>query len=134
VNPSPSVNLPDFRRKFDSAQTPLVAQNALGVQPGVHVQVVDTNRTAIVKLKTATAALNFPEIAAAGTEVLTIAVTGAATGDAVHIGVPTAAINAGVIYWGYVSAADTVTVVANNITAGPINPASGTFRAVVMGF
>jgi hypothetical protein len=129
-----SLNLPDFRRKFDTAQTPLVAQNALLLQPGVHVQTVDSNRTAIVKLKTATAALNFPSIAAAGTQVLTITVTGAATGDAVHIGVPTAAINAGVIYWGYVSAANTVTVVANNITAGAIDPASGTFRAVVMGF
>jgi hypothetical protein len=129
-----SINLPDFRRKFDTAQTPLVAQNALYLQPGVHVQAVDSNRTAIVKLKTGTAAINFASIAAAGTQTGTITVTGAVAGDAVFIGVPTAAINAGVIYWGYVSAANTVTVVANNITAGPIDPGNATFRAVVMGF
>jgi hypothetical protein len=33
--------LPDFRRKMDSAPTPMVAQNALGLQIGVHVQAYD---------------------------------------------------------------------------------------------
>lgn len=80
---------------------------------------------------TATADLNFGSINAAASEDLTIPVTGAVVGDAVHLGLP-AAPTAGIIYQGFVSAANTVTVRATNITGSPINPALQTFRAMVI--
>jgi len=77
------------------------------------------------------ATLDFPSISAQSTQSLTITVTGATTGKPVFIGVPTAAITAGVTFFGYVSASNTVTVVATNATGGSLNPASGTFTALV---
>lgn len=67
------------------------------------------------------ASLNFPEVAAADQEELTIAVTGAAVGDAVALA-PPAALEAGLVATGRVSAANTVTVRLSNITAAPIDP------------
>ena len=80
----------------------------------------------------ATATLNFASIAAGASADLTVTVTGAVVGDAVHLGLP-AAINAGLTFTAFVSAANTVTVRATNVTGGAIDPASATFRAVVMG-
>jgi len=81
---------------------------------------------------TATSTINFTEIAANTTaDSSGITVTGAAVGDAVMVGVP-AAIEAGLVVTGYVSAADTVKVRAANVTAAPIDPASGSFRVVVV--
>lgn len=78
----------------------------------------------------ANAALDFPSIAAAASADLTIAVPGAAVGDSVELGLP-AAPTAGLIFQGFVSAADTVTVRATNITAGAVDAASATYRATV---
>lgn len=88
------------------------------------------------KVKTGTAALNYAEIAAQtataiATETLTVAVTGAAVGDSVAVG-PPAALEAGLIWHAWVSAADTVSIRVGNITAAPINPASATWRATVI--
>jgi hypothetical protein len=47
------------------------------------------------------------------------------------VGVP-ATIASGLVVTGYVSAADTVKVRAANVTASPIDPASGSFRVVVV--
>ena len=78
---------------------------------------------------TNTATLDFPSVAAASHEDLTITVTGAGLSDSVILGyTPTT----GIIYTGFVSSADTVTVRATNITAGAVDPASGTFRATVL--
>lgn len=82
-------------------------------------------------LLTATDTLDFAEIAAAGSAALTITVTGAAVGDAVALGLP-AAIESGLVFNGFVSAADTVTVRATNITAAPIDAASAAFTATVI--
>jgi spore maturation protein SpmB len=60
----------------------------------------------------------------------TITVTGAAAGDVVLLGTPAPA--AGIAYDAWVSGANTVTVRARNITAGAVDPASGTFRATVV--
>jgi len=84
-------------------------------------------------IKTATATLNFAEIAAGASEDLTITITGAAANYSVSLGLPTAP-EAGIVFTAFVSAADTVTVRATNITTGAINPASATFRATVIGF
>jgi len=78
----------------------------------------------------ATAALDFPAINAAASADLTIAVPGAAVGDSVAIGLP-AAPAAGLVFFGFVSAANTVTVRAMNITVAPVDAVSATFRATV---
>jgi predicted RecA/RadA family phage recombinase len=80
---------------------------------------------------TATQALDFPSIAAAASADLTVAVAGAVVGDAVLLGRP-AAPTAGLIFQAFVSAADTVTVRATNITAGAVDAASQTFRVTVL--
>ncbi len=81
---------------------------------------------------TATSTINFAELLANTTaDSSGITVTGAAVGDAVMVGVP-AAIESGLVVTGYVSAADTVKVRAANVTASPINPASGSFTVVVI--
>lgn len=78
----------------------------------------------------ATAALDFASIAAAGTGDLTITVPGAAVGDAVSLGLPAAA-TVGLVFQAFVSAADTVNVRAMNITAGAVDAVSATYRATV---
>lgn len=79
---------------------------------------------------TATAALDFAAIAAAGSADLAIAVAGAAVGDAVSLGLP-AAPTAGLVFQAFVSAAGTVTVRAMNITAGAVDAAAATYRVTV---
>lgn len=78
-----------------------------------------------------TATLDFASINAAAYEDLTITVTGAQTGDGVILCLP-AAPDAGIVFQAFVSASNTVTVRATNITGSPINPASGTFQAIVL--
>src|SRR6185369_2479694 len=81
----------------------------------------------------ATATLNFPSTAASTSSDLTITVTGAADGDAVFIGVPNGSIVANSIFTAWVSASNTVKIRFSNLdilNAG--DPASGTFRAVVI--
>lgn len=89
--------------------------------------------TTLLRLLSAAATLNFPSIAAGASSDLAITVTGAVVGDSVTLGLP-AAPAAGVILQGFVSAADTVTVRATNVTAAAIDPASATYRATVQGF
>lgn len=79
---------------------------------------------------TATATLDFGSIAAAASEDLTVTVTGAVVGYSVSVGLP-AAPAAGIVWDAFVSAADTVTIRATNITAGAVDPASATYRATV---
>jgi hypothetical protein len=79
---------------------------------------------------TVAAALDFASIAAAASADLTIAVPGAAVGDAVSLGLP-AAPTAGLVFNAFVSAVNTVTVRATNISAAPVDAASATYRATV---
>ena len=81
---------------------------------------------------TNTATLDFGSVSAQSFADLTITVTGAATGDAVALGTPTEAVTAGIAYTAWVSATNTVTVRAHNYTAGPLDPASGVFRATII--
>lgn len=94
--------------------------------------VVKANGVTVSTRLTNTAALDFGSINAQSFADLTITVTGAATGDAVALGTPTAAITAGIAFTAWVSATDTVTVRAHNYTAGALDPASGTFRATII--
>lgn len=77
------------------------------------------------------AALDFASIAAAASADLTIAVPGAAVGESVSLGLPVAP-QAGLIFQAFVSAAGVVTVRATNITAGPVDAASATYRVTVL--
>jgi hypothetical protein len=52
-------------------------------------------------------------------------------GDVVVVG-PPATVASGLVVTGYVSAADTVKVRVANVTASPIDPASGSFRVTVL--
>lgn len=74
--------------------------------------------------------LDFPSIAASGSEDLTIAVQGASVGDAVSLGLPSAP-SAGIIYQAWASAIDMVSVRATNITAGAIDPVVAGFRVTI---
>lgn len=100
-----------------------------GIVVGVEadgVWVAEMKRTNL----SATADLDFAAIAAAASADLTIAVPGAAVGDSVSLGLP-AAPAAGLIFNGFVSAANVVTVRASNITALGVDAASATYRATV---
>jgi len=77
-----------------------------------------------------TAALDFPSISAQSQQALTVTVTGARTGDAICV-TPTSDVS-GVIFTGVVTAANTVTVYAKNFTSGAVNPASQSYRIVVI--
>lgn len=79
---------------------------------------------------TAAATLDFGSINAAASADLTVAVPGAAVGNAVSLGLP-AAPTAGIVFQAFVSAADTVTVRATNITGAPVDPTSASYRATV---
>lgn len=79
---------------------------------------------------TETATLDFGSIAAAASEDLTITVSGAVVGYSTTHGLP-AAPAAGITWDSFVSAADTVTIRATNITASAVDPASATYRATV---
>lgn len=77
------------------------------------------------------ATLDFPSIAAAASADLTITVTGAAVGDMVALARP-AAPAAGLVFQAFVSAANTVTVRATNITAAAVDAASATYTVAVI--
>ena len=78
----------------------------------------------------ASAALNFASIAAAASEDLTITLAGASVNNVVSLGLP-AAPAAGLVFNAFVSAANTVTVRASNITGVAVDAASATYSVVV---
>ena len=112
--------------KTDQAGTLSAAGTIVGVESdGVWVAEVGKARL------TATASLNFSSINAAASADLTITVAGAAVNDSVSLGLP-AAPTAGILFNAFVSAANTVTVRATNITAGAVDPAAATYRVTVI--
>jgi len=84
------------------------------------------------KILAASASLDFPSIDAVSQASLTVTVTGAAINDEVVLGLP-AAPTAGIVFNAFVSAANTVTIRASNITAGAINPPAATYSVAVLG-
>ncbi len=86
--------------------------------------------SALAKYLTASAALDFGSILTLAQADLTIAVTGAAVGDNVALGLP-AAPEAGMSFMAFVSATDVVTVRATNTSGSTIDPASATYRVAV---
>ncbi len=76
------------------------------------------------------ASLDFSSIAAASSAELTITVNGATIGQTVKLGLP-ATIPAGLLFDARVTASDTVTVRATNITASAIDPSALTINVKV---
>jgi len=74
---------------------------------------------------------DFPNILAGAISTTTATVPNTAVGDTVLI-TPSTALEAGLVVYGYVSAVNTVTLVANNPTAAAINPASRTYYITVI--
>ena len=94
---------------------------------------IGASGTAITKVLSASATLDFGNTIAQTTTDLTITVTGSAAGDPVFISIPTATGIGTFTAW--VSAADTVTIrFANPNTVVALDPASGSFRATVFKF
>ena len=89
------------------------------------------NGNTITKVLSASASLDFGSINAASQAGLTITVTGAAVGDEVIMALP-AAPAAGLVFNAFVSAANTVTIRASNITVSPIDPAAATYGVIVI--
>ncbi len=94
---------------------------------------IGSSGTAIAGVFSATATLNFPSISSNGTESLTMTVTGATTGSSVCLSAPST-LEAGLIFSGFVSAANTVTIRIHNTAGSAVDPASATWRATVITF
>ena len=79
------------------------------------------------------ATIDFTSIAAGSYQDATITVTGAATTDkGCSVVVPNASVSGGLMFFWWISAADTVTIRCYNSTASPIDPTSGSFSATVI--
>jgi hypothetical protein len=89
------------------------------------------NGNTITKVLSGSASLDFGSIGAAAQAGLTITVTGAAVGDEVIMALP-AAPAAGLVFNAFVSATDTVTIRASNITAAPVDPAAASYGVIVI--
>jgi hypothetical protein len=100
---------------------PVVSQNGFIVGSG----------STITKALSASASLDFGSISTASQASLTITVTGAAVGDEVIMALP-AAPAAGLVFNAFVSAANTVTIRASNISGAPVDPAAATYGVIVL--
>lgn len=86
-----------------------------------------------VNIFTSTATLDFGSISANSYADLTMTLTGAIVGDDCSIGVPNGSVTTNTTFFGWVSAADTVTIrCINNDSVSSKDPASGTFKATVI--
>jgi parallel beta-helix repeat protein len=81
----------------------------------------------IIDFRSRIATLDFGSISANTTSELTVTITGVTTSGWSVLVSPTSALDAGIMWSAYVSAANTVTVRLANITGGAIDPASTDF-------
>lgn len=105
---------------------------ASGTQLGGGVLEVSSSGTMSWRqMAVATATLNFPITPTRNSSDLTVTITGAASGDAVSLGVPNAAVLVNTCYTAWVSAANTVTIRFNNYDNADKDPASAVFKVMV---
>lgn len=100
---------------------PVVSQNGFSGSTGL----------TLTSVLGASATLNFGSIATTASADLTITVAGAAVNNTVVLGLP-ASPAAGIVFNAFVSAANTVTVRATNVTGSSVDPASATYSVVVL--
>jgi len=97
---------------------------------------IDDGTTAAWEISTRSARLtgitttNVGSISAGAIATITITIPGAEIGDTVDVAAPSA-IESGLMWCGYVSATDIVTIRIHNTTVSPIDPASATWYARV---
>ncbi|MAP54630.1 hypothetical protein [Altibacter sp.] len=89
-----------------------------------------TERQTVFKGYTNTASLNFPTITANNASDLTITVPGADIGDVCNAS-PSGAIEAGLIWNSFVSAANTVTIRVSNVRSSTIDPVARSWKVNV---
>lgn len=109
---------------------PAAAVSGSGLGGGV-LEVSSSGTMSWRQMAVTTATLNFPITATRNSSDLVITVTGAATGDAVTLGVPNAAVLVNTCYTAWVSGANTVTVRLNNYDNADKDPASAVFTVMV---
>lgn len=132
-----AITLADVGKPCYIVDDEQVAKTNGAVTRSVAGTVVDSDTNGVwvdvgaVGLLTASASLDFASLAAAASADLTIAVTGASINDSVSLGLP-AAPQAGLIFQAFVSASDTVTVRATNITAAAVDAAAANYRVTVL--
>lgn len=80
---------------------------------------------------TGSGTLNFSNIIAGGTASLTLSITGATTAMGSVVS-PPAALEAGILVTSRVTASNTLTVIATNLSDADIDPASGTYSGVLI--
>lgn len=122
-----TVNIATNLNVFGATVLTTITSSSLTVGSG------GPDRRAITDILSDTATLDFGSIVAGASADLTITITGVVVGNTVKIGLP-AAPAAGIVFMGFVSAADTVTIRAMNITALSVDPASATYGATVFKF
>lgn len=125
---------------FDPTATDMPGEGCLQADSGAgraflesaHPDLIQAYMSAFVPeiLPPVTASLNFASISAGAVGTLTITAPGAAAGDLVQLG-PPSGINAGLMWSGYVSTANTVTIRLLNTTGSPIDPAESTWAVTV---
>lgn len=105
-------------------------RSVAGIVLGVDTDGVWVGENPLGLKKSATATLDFASINAVSSADLTITLPGAAVGNTVSLGLP-AAPQAGLVFFAFVSAANTVTVRAMNITAGALDAASASYTVSI---
>ena len=125
-----------WRLVLPSVETMLAALGEYTSDVGSRIEEDTTKlKKEIEGLKTqklsSTASLAFGAIAAGTSVSRNITITGVAMGDPVSL-VPPASLVSGLVYSGYVAAAETITVRVTNITTAAITPATADWTAVVI--
>lgn len=119
--------------KFTSGTNLTTAENGAVEYDGTNFFVSSSStRYTVAKILSNSSTIDFGSVSAGGEVTNTITVTGAADGDEVILGHTNATSSAGLFFVARVSATNTVTVTAYNITGSPIDPASGTFKVSVI--
>lgn len=90
-----------------------------------------TTRQTIMKGYTNTAVLDYPNITVNNSSDLTVTVTGAAVGDVCNCS-PNGAIETGIVWNCFVSAANTVTIRVSNVRNSNVNPSSRSWKVNVI--
>lgn len=91
-----------------------------------------STRFTLAKTLTTTTTLNFGNVGSNSSVTLTATLTGATTGDMVLIGMPAGSFASNILYTGYVSAANTITIMCTNSGTGQVTVPSGTFRITII--
>lgn len=98
-----------------------------------YIQSVNTgSENSINRFISVSVSLNYPLIAAGAVGTLNVTVAGALVGDYVTV-CPPSTLEAGLVYSGFVSAADTVTIRLFNGSGAGVDPAVASWKVLVTG-